>query len=265
MCNYLFRLILRYCVDDVSEIISEKLFLEKPPDALMCTICLDIINTPVQATCCGKLFCKACQENAKKQDNKCPHCRDPIQVFKDKKSQQEINALQIACPYYVRGCPWNGCVSDLNEHIEKCQLKFVKCPNYCKYGRDHDGYILRKYLENHLANKCEDRLVTCEHCKGKIKSKDLNGHHKICKRYPIPCPNKNCEEKIPREEKDQHVDRCQYTKVPCTYEEFGCRTKMMRKDLDDHLNDVKYHLSLLAAELKKEKQARIALEKKLNK
>ena len=192
-----------------------------------------------------------------------------MKVFEDKRCQQEINGLKIVCPYYVRDCGWNGYVSDLDKHIKKCQFKFVKCPNHCKYlYNNYDAYILRKYLENHLANKCADRLVTCEHCKNKTKSKDLEEHHRNCKRYPIPCPNKDCKENIPREEKDQHVDKCPYTMVPCAYKEFGCNTTMMRKDLDDHLTDVKVmscHISLLAAELKKEKEARIALQKKLNK
>ena len=254
-----------YCVDNVSEEISEKLFLEKPPDTLMCTICYDIVvKQPFQAICCGKIFCNTCQQNALKRDTKCPHCRKNMKVFEDTRCQQEINKLKIVCPYYVRGCEWSGCISDVNKHIEKCQYKFVKCPNHCKYNVNHDAYILRKYLDNHLANECEDRLVTCEHCKKNTKSKDLEDHHKICKRYPISCPNKYCKEIIPREEKGQHVDKCLYTMVPCTYQEFGCVTVVMRKDLDDHLNDVKYHLSLLAVELKKEKQARIALEKKLN-
>jgi len=68
--------------------------------------------------------------------------------------------------------------------------------------------------------------------------------------------------------KDQHVDKCQYTEVPCAYIEFGCGTIVTRKDLDDHLTDVKmmsHHISLLAAELKKEKEAHIALQKKLTK
>ena len=259
-----------YFIDDVDEKVSEKLFLERPPDALICAICLDIINTPVQATCCGKLFCKVCQENAIKQDTKCPHCRNTMKVFEDKRCQQEINALKIVCPYYVRDCAWSGCVSDLKQHIDNCQYKFVKCPNHCKYTRDtrYDAYLLRNCLKNHLANSCADRLVTCEHCKNKTKNKDLKGHHNNCKRYPIPCPNKACKEKIPREEKNQHVDKCAYTTVPCQYKEFGCGTKMMRKDVDNHLTDVKmmsYHISLLATELKKEKEARIALEKKLNK
>ena len=260
--------ILLYFIADVDEKVSEKLFLERPPDALICAICLDIINTPVQATCCGKLFCKVCQENSIKQDTKCPHCRNTMKVFEDKRCQQEINALKIVCPYYVRDCAWSGCVSDLKQHIDNCQYKFVKCPNHCKYNTYSDAYLLRKHLENHLANTCADRLVTCEHCKNKTKSKDLNDHHNNCKRYPIPCPNKACKEKIPREEKNQHVDKCAYTTVPCQYKEFGCGTKMMRKDVDNHLTDVKmmsYHISLLATELKKEKEARIALEKKLNK
>ena len=267
LCNVVTIKIIINFIDDVSEKVSEKLFLERPPDALICAICLDIINVPVQAICCGKLFCKACQGDVIKRDTKCPHCRKTMQVFEDKRCQQEINALKIVCPYYVRGCEWNGCVSDLNQHIEKCHFKFVKCPNHCicKYYTDKDAYILRKYLEDHLANECEDRLVTCKHCNNKTKSKDLSGHHKNCKRYPIPCPNKECKEKIPREEEGQHVDKCPYTMVPCAYEEFGCATRVMRKDLDKHLDDVKYHLSLLAAELKKEKQARVALEKKLNK
>ena len=264
-----------YFVDDVSEKVTEKLLLERPPDALICTICLDIINTPVQAICCGKLFCKTCQENTIKRDTKCPHCRNTMKVFEDKRCQQEINELKIVCPYYVRGCEWNGCVSDLKNHIEKCQFKFIRCPNKCKctWDSSYDAYMLRKYLENHLANQCADRLVTCEHCKNKKKSKELNDHHNTCKRYPIECPNKDCKEKIPKEEKDQHIGICPYTMVPCVYKEFGCGTTLMHKDVDDHLTDVKMmsyhisllanHISLLATELKKEKEARIALEKKL--
>ena len=148
-------------------------------------------------------------------------------------------------------------------------IQIVKCPNHCKCNAydNNDAYILRKYLDNHLANKCKDRLVICEHCKKNTKSKDLEDHHRICKRYPISCPNKDYKEIIPREGEDQNADTCLYTMVPCTYQEFGCVTEVMRKDLDDHLGDEKYytvHLSLIAAELKKEKQACIALEKKLN-
>ena len=252
-------------LDIVNEEVSEKLLTERPPDALKCAICLDIINIPVQAICCGKLFCKACQESAKKQDVKCPHCRETMNVFEDKRCQHEINALKVVCPYYVRGCGWDGCISDLNQHIKKCQFKFVKCPNDCKYG-NCDAYILNKYLPNHLANRCDNRLVTCEYCNFKTKSEDLRNHYKNCKKYPIPCPNKECREKIPREKEKQHTDKCPYTVIPCDYEEFGCDTRVMRKNINDHLTDVNVmanHISLLATELKKEKEARIALEKKL--
>ena len=258
-----------YYTESITEEISEKLFLEKPPDNLLCTICWEVAIDPVQAICCGKLFCKTCQESANKQDVKCPHCRLNMKIFPDKRSHQEISSLKIVCPYYVRGCEWEGCVSDVNGHINKCKFKFVVCPNDCKCNYKHtSAYLLRKYLENHLARSCKNRVVTCEHCKEEAKSKDMEVHHKNCKRFPISCPNEECNEKIPREEKDRHVNKCPFTTIPCLYQEFGCATRMMRKDHDDHVNDVKvmsYHLSLLAIELKKEKEARMALEKKLKK
>lgn len=121
-------ILLLYFIDDFDEKVTWELFLEKPPDTLICAICLDIVNTPVQANCCGKLFCKVCQENSIKQDDRCPYCRNTMKVFEDKRCQLEINALKLKCPYHVRDCAWSGCVSDLKKHLENCHYKLSVIP-----------------------------------------------------------------------------------------------------------------------------------------
>lgn len=46
--------------------------------AWQCPICLDTLEQPVLATCCGQSFCKDCLDGALAVADACPMCREPL-------------------------------------------------------------------------------------------------------------------------------------------------------------------------------------------
>ena len=66
-------------------------FVEPPPDALLCQICLFVARAPVQMDCCGKVYCKACLNEHKKYSTKCPNCREVGNDFPDLRGKHDRN------------------------------------------------------------------------------------------------------------------------------------------------------------------------------
>ena len=96
----------------LSEKLSKALFTSPLPSHLECEICLDVLTDPVQTSCCGQSYCKDCINGLRKQV--CPHCRENLEVFPDKKSVRFINELKIKCPYHIEDkCQWKGSSSEL--------------------------------------------------------------------------------------------------------------------------------------------------------
>ena len=67
----------------ISEELSKTLFTSPLPSHLECEICLDVLNDPVQTSCCGQSYCKNCIDQL--QNQVCPHCRADLKLFPDKK------------------------------------------------------------------------------------------------------------------------------------------------------------------------------------
>jgi len=62
-----------------------------------------------------------------------------------------------------------------------------------------------------------------------------------CLKEIIPCTNENCKILFPRENKERHLEECEYrivkcpnTEVTCLYSSYGCTFKCPKKLLDDH-------------------------------
>ena len=58
-------------------------FVDTPPDKLKCQICLLVAGAPHQVMCCGRVYCKACLEEHKKNSRTCPNCRKRGRNFPD--------------------------------------------------------------------------------------------------------------------------------------------------------------------------------------
>lgn len=76
------------------------LFLEKPNDEFICSICLGVYDDPVSDEC-GHVFCSACLEGWLKRKNSCPMSSLPCSIAKIRKAplplRNLIGALQILC------------------------------------------------------------------------------------------------------------------------------------------------------------------------
>ena len=241
----------------ISEELSKTLFISPLPSHLECEICLDVLNDPVQTSCCGQSYCKKCVDQL--QNKVCPHCRANLEIFPDKKSVRLINDLEIKCPFFIgKRCRWKGCASELKNHLESCDIKPITCPLGC--GKLYEV----RNMEAH-SFFCNYRLVSCKYCKEQVKHKDKLKHYDICPEMPIQCPNAcSSEEKITREKMKEHLDVCPDQEVSCKYSEFGCDIKAKRKDYEDHLSSCfELHLHLVVEVARSERNARKALEEKV--
>ena len=240
----------------ISENLSKAILTSPLPNHLECEICLDVLNDPVQASCCGQGYCKNCIKQLKSKC--CPHCRSRLEYYPDKKSLRMINDLQVKCPYYIEGkCQWKGSSSELSNHLKVCDIKPVTCSLGC--GKQFE----KKNMELHMKYFCGLRKIPCKYCQKKVLGKNMTKHHQVCPKMSIPCPNKcSSIKEITREKMKEHIKVCPDQLVACKYTKFGCHEKeMKRKDYDQHLSTaIEQHLDLVAEFAEKESSARKVLE-----
>ena len=136
------------------------LFADDIPSALLCSICLGLCCDPHQAVCCGKVFCLQCVESArlKKPKEGCPCCRQPIQTFPDKRTEQEIGSLRIACGNVDRGCQEQLELRDARKHKEICPLELIPCL-FADVGCSET--MLRRDMEEHDRKEIIKHLHFC--------------------------------------------------------------------------------------------------------
>ncbi len=104
-----------------------------------CCVCLKIPH-PDNAVChgeCGSIFCQPCLSNVLKQNHLCPVCRRAMDRVPDliKVSSHFIYVymceMTVSCPMKELGCAWQGDRLSLDEHLQRCLYKDVKCPFGC--------------------------------------------------------------------------------------------------------------------------------------
>ena len=242
-------------------------FTDKFPDKYKCMICHKVQREATITSCCCKHYCKTCiEEWFRKQGVSCPHCRSrSFNHFVNRQQVQDINELRVYCSNHKAGCKWEGKLEDLKSHVDSnCDYSTVNCPNKC-----HEE-MLRKDLKNHKQNDCFLRAYTCQHCGhkdtyhtitgecGKYGHCDRHkGHYKRCQDFPLECPNECEEEKaIKRKDMGNHLEECPLQPVDCPFQEVGCTTHVVRKDLQGHIDSSDHHHLMLMMtafkEIKKE-------------
>lgn len=236
----------------ISEKVSKDLFVSPLPSHLKCEICLDILSNPVQTLCCGQSYCSGCIDMERR--GRCPHCRETLKTFADKKSTRLISELEIYCPYHIDDkCDWKGSPSEVADHLKQCSIKPVFCPLGC--GKQFEQRNL-KYHSVH----CDRRNVTCPHCMEEIVLSDKIDHLINCPKMPIGCINK-CGKKLSRDCMKEHSKVCPNELLQCKFLDFGCNEKVQRKNLKLHMSSaMQKHLSLAVKKAKREERTRKALE-----
>ena len=153
----------------------------------------------------------------------------------------------MKCSNVDRECEWEGTVGTLEEHVATCEFTLLPCPNKCKDDKDEIAHLMRKDLEKHLETQCPQRDSKCQQCGEITTFVDIATqlHDKRCKRKIVPCPNTDCTETMPREDRKRHLEKCGYAEVPCKYQRLGCEVSMLRKDMSAHEeNEDNLHLHM---------------------
>ena len=120
---------------------------------------------------------------------------------------------------------------------------------------------MRNDLEQHLNSECPLRPYQCEHCGLKDTYQGITGtnyrpgytrdrHYDECPGYPLACPNLGCGvDGIKRKDMADHRSKCPQEPVECPFSEAGCKIKVCRHQLDNHLesNQQKHLLFMMEA------------------
>ena len=95
-------------------------FVETPPKVVQteCPVCLQIIQEPYQADCCGYAFCRECIGRIKMDSKCCPCCKaEQFNTFEDKRLKGTLYAFKVYCTNKRQGCQWEGELSQLDNHL----------------------------------------------------------------------------------------------------------------------------------------------------
>ena len=160
---------------------------------------------------------------------KCRSCLDGEEGRPAAVNQTEINKLRVRCPFRQNGCDWRSTVSLLVSHVEECGSCPVSCPLGCSDS------IQKKDLKKHEDKECLERKIKCKFCLIDIKVSQRSNHFKMCRKFPIECPNRCETPRIPRESMNFHIsNNCPLTSMPCSFKKYGCNVQRKRKDIDSH-------------------------------
>ena len=234
-------------------------FVEIPPKVVQteCPVCLQIIQEPYQADCCGYAFCRECIGRFKKDSKCCPCCKaEQFNTFEDKRLKRTLYAFKVYCTNKRQGCQWEGELSQLDNHLnstpshekqqEGCQFTLIKCIH-------GSGLFQRSDIQFHQDYHCPKRPYSCKYCKDYVSIfEDITTNHWLeCGYYPVRCVNR-CGKIIQRQELHDHISKdCPLTVLDCEFGHVGCEAKLPRKDMEAHLEDnVVKHMSLQAANYK---------------
>ena len=201
-------------------------------------------------------------ENVKGANGRCPFCqKKPFTGFIDKRFERQLNELKVYCIYRPKGCDWVGNFGKVEQHLNigkengECQFVVVECP----VSVECKEYFLRKNLESHANNNCKYRQTQCMYC-GFINTYQniTTSHPKQCTKFPLCCPNKCSQQMYPRNQLDTHLALCPEQEVDCTFSEMGCKEKIKRRVLQEHLETSLFQHQLIMCqafkEIKKDKQ-----------
>ena len=230
-------------------------FVVEPPKEIQskCPICLQILKNPFQVSCCGYNYCQQCIDRILVSRKPCPICSSSdFTNFFNKGLQRSLNEFKVHCPNSNHECKWIGELGKLVKHLNTepdfnnqlvgCEHADIKCL-YCQ------GILKRNIIALHQSNECNKRPYICTYC-GEYSSyyEDVvSNHWPECPEFVISCLYK-CGVRVTRKDFNDHVICCAQTEIECGYKSFGCDSKIIRKDVQNHSqNSMVQHLELVAS------------------
>ena len=228
-----------YCSKEYQFISKDKSLVER----YLCPICQEILYKPLQ-TSCGHLFCGKCLKRV--QSKNCPSCRAEFvrEPIEDRFNEREIRNVIVKCQNSSRGCEWEGELGNVESHQNGvCGYQLVQCGNKC------GAEVERREVEEHEEDHCELRRYLCLYCQWHEDTykKVTSEHFKECYYFPLDCPNNCGKKRIRRRDMSSHLCACPEEVVPCRYQSLGCKVRLPRKQMEDHLKNKDTHLDIAMA------------------
>lgn len=152
-------------------------FVSPIKDGLMCGICKDVLEDPLQAPC-EHAFCATCIHGWLVHEGTCPEDRQSLEesdlrpLFRYMRN--DLNQLQLRCVNADSGCAEICKLEIISRHERECSYGSVNCPNK---SRGCDAVLERRVLDSHLAI-CKYRSSKCPNgCGLTILSSELESHN----------------------------------------------------------------------------------------
>lgn len=162
------------CHSQVNMGFDQDRFASPVNDGLLCCVCRDVLEDPVQAPC-EHAFCISCIHGWLVEQNACPEDRRPLDasdlrpLFRYMKN--DLDALLIRCRNAPAGCTVICSLESINTHETECEFHALPCPSLgCNVVLECQA------LEEHL-EQCQFRQRLCPHGCGipMLEADDL--HH----------------------------------------------------------------------------------------
>ena len=230
--------------------------VEPPPAAFQteCPICLHVLREPCLISCpCGQKICRECVEQIKEDGKPCPLCNKTDFTFmRDYGLERFLKEQEVWCSHKKDGCEWRGKLGKYEQHLNEdpspenqltgCQFVEVGCVHGC------GERFQRRHIASHQDEKCPERPYSCEYChEYESTFGDVTEDHYLdCEMYPVTCPNKCQGDFFKRQDMEKHVNECPLTEIHCPLYYAGCKVRLPRKDMPDHMSDTVTHMTLLA-------------------
>ncbi|XP_070574532.1 RING finger protein 151-like isoform X2 [Ptychodera flava] len=152
-------------------------FVGQVNEGLLCCICRDVLEDPLQAPC-EHAFCSSCIQGWLVHENICPEDRRTLLITQLRPlfryMKNDLNKLEVCCSNADNGCTFITTLENIDRHENECDFGRVSCPsNGC-------GAVMeRRNLNSHLAT-CEFRTKVCpKGCGLTILSKEDEDHNCI--------------------------------------------------------------------------------------
>lgn len=196
---------------------------------LICPICQEALVDPITTTC-DHTFCKKCFDHAYGIAPLCPIDRQPLQMPRDigpthRLIHNQLDALEVKCPYNEYGCDKVLARSMVQNHVDKyCGEKLVECPkNKC------EGLVRRK----DVSRGCLHWLATCPDCTEVMQKVKMDVHRALrCEERKSNCDK--CGVEFLRYLAEDHENECEEAIASCMWSIYGCTYRCKRKELADH-------------------------------
>ncbi|KAM9366452.1 TNF receptor-associated factor 6 [Symphorus nematophorus] len=205
-----------------------------------CPICLMALRNAIQ-TPCGHRFCKNCIEKSiRDTGQRCPVDNEMLsedQLFPDNFAKREILSLTVRCPN--SGCAEKMELRHLENHLACCQFATVPCPQ-CQQA------VRKSHLEEHTTVECQRRPVSCPDCVATFVYEQRELHEQQCPFASVTC--QYCEMDLIRDQMDSHCDTdCPKAPIACNFSIFGCKERMQRHNLAQHMQEfTQMHMRYMA-------------------